>query len=161
MDRFLCLRICKDISLHMESNFFAHYFPSQEALTFDDVLLVPAYSEVLPRDADISTLLTTDLRLNVPIISAAMDTVTEKDLAIAMARGGGIGIIHKNMTPREQAQEVARFWGTFGPLPQKLVRVALEQAVGLRGHGRHVRVYLAILRTFLLHHLQTPTPKET
>ena len=61
----------------------------------------------------------------------------------------------------EQAQEVARFWNTFGPLPQKLVRIALEQAVGLRGHGRHVRVYLAILRTFLLHHLQTPTPKET
>ena len=106
MDRFLCLRICKDISLHMESNFFAHYFPSQEALTFDDVLLVPAYSEVLPRDADISTLLTTDLRLNVPIISAAMDTVTEKDLAIAMARGGGIGIIHKNMTIESQADQV-------------------------------------------------------
>jgi IMP dehydrogenase len=106
MDRFLCLRICKDISLHMESNFFAHYFPSQEALTFDDVLLVPAYSEVLPRDADISTLLTTDLRLNVPIISAAMDTVTEKDLAIAMARGGGIGIIHKNMPIEAQADQV-------------------------------------------------------
>jgi IMP dehydrogenase len=90
----------------MESNFFAHYFPSQEALTFDDVLLVPAYSEVLPRDADISTLLTTDLRLNVPIISAAMDTVTEKDLAIAMARGGGIGIIHKNMPIEAQADQV-------------------------------------------------------
>ena len=70
----------------MESNFFSQHFPSQEALTFDDVLLVPAYSEVLPRETDISTFLTTDIRINVPIISAAMDTVTEKDLAIAMAR---------------------------------------------------------------------------
>ena len=61
----------------------------------------------------------------------------------------------------EQAQEVARFWDTFGPLPQKLVRVALEQAVALRGNGRHVRVYLAVLRTFILNQLQTPTPKET
>ena len=61
----------------------------------------------------------------------------------------------------EQAQEVARFWNTFGPLPQKLVRVALEQAVALRSNGRHARVYLDVLRTFILNHLQTPTPKET
>jgi len=69
-----------------------------EALTFDDVMLIPGYSEVLPRQADVSTLLTPELRLNIPIVSAAMDTVTESRLAIAMAKAGGIGIIHKNMS---------------------------------------------------------------
>ncbi|HEX5625258.1 MAG TPA: IMP dehydrogenase [Saprospiraceae bacterium] len=90
----------------MEPHFFSTQFPAQEALTFDDVLLVPAYSEVLPRETDISSLLTTDIRINVPIVSAAMDTVTEKDLAISMARSGGIGIIHKNMTIEQQANQV-------------------------------------------------------
>ncbi|MBK6545419.1 MAG: IMP dehydrogenase [Saprospiraceae bacterium] len=90
----------------MELHFFSSQFPAQEALTFDDVLLVPAYSEVLPRDTDISTQLTTDIRINVPIISAAMDTVTEKDLAISMARSGGIGFIHKNMSIEHQANQV-------------------------------------------------------
>ncbi len=78
----------------------------EEALTFDDVLLIPSYSEVLPREVDISTQLTTDLWLNAPIVSAAMDTVTEYNLAIAMAREGGIGIIHKNMTVEAQANQV-------------------------------------------------------
>lgn len=77
-----------------------------ESLTFDDVLLVPAYSDVLPRDVDVSTQLTKGLRINVPIVSAAMDTVTDKGLAIAMARQGGIGIIHKNMSIFEQAEQV-------------------------------------------------------
>jgi IMP dehydrogenase len=77
-----------------------------EALAFDDVLLVPAYSEVLPREVDISSQLTRGIRLNTPIISAAMDTVTEKDVAIAIARQGGIGIIHKNMTIEAQAEQV-------------------------------------------------------
>lgn len=77
-----------------------------EALTFDDVLLVPAYSEVLPREVDISSQLTSDIRLNAPIVSAAMDTVTENKLAIAIARQGGIGIIHKNMTIEQQAEQV-------------------------------------------------------
>ncbi|MFN0204206.1 MAG: IMP dehydrogenase, partial [Bacteroidia bacterium] len=77
-----------------------------EYLTFDDVLLVPSYSEVLPREVDISTQFTRNLRINVPIVSAAMDTVTEKSLAIAIARQGGIGIIHKNMTIAEQAEQV-------------------------------------------------------
>lgn len=77
-----------------------------ESLTFDDVLLVPAYSEVLPRDTDISTQLTRGIRLNAPIVSAAMDTVTEKALAIAVARQGGIGIIHKNMSIADQAEQV-------------------------------------------------------
>jgi IMP dehydrogenase len=78
----------------------------EEALTFDDVLLIPSYSEVLPREVDISTQFTTDLRLKAPIVSAAMDTVTEYKLAIAMAREGGIGIIHKNMTIEAQANQV-------------------------------------------------------
>ncbi|HHC71544.1 MAG TPA: IMP dehydrogenase [Thiotrichales bacterium] len=78
----------------------------QEALTFDDVLLVPAHSTVLPRDVDLSTQLTRDIRLNIPIISAAMDTVTEARLAIAMAQEGGLGIVHKNMSVEEQAHQV-------------------------------------------------------
>ncbi len=77
-----------------------------EALTFDDVLLVPSYSEVLPREVDISTQLTRKIRLNAPIVSAAMDTVTENKLAIAIARQGGIGIIHKNMSIEAQAEQV-------------------------------------------------------
>ena len=79
---------------------------TSDALTFDDVLLVPSYSEVLPREVDISTQLTRGLRLNVPIVSAAMDTVTERDLAIAIARQGGIGMIHKNMSIEAQAEQV-------------------------------------------------------
>lgn len=76
------------------------------SLTFDDVLLVPAYSEVLPREVNISTQFTRNIRLNAPIVSAAMDTVTEQSLAIAIARQGGIGIIHKNMTIDQQAEQV-------------------------------------------------------
>ncbi|NMA65013.1 MAG: IMP dehydrogenase [Clostridiaceae bacterium] len=77
-------------------------------LTFDDVLLIPQYSEVLPRDIDVSTYLTNKIKLNMPLLSAAMDTVTESRLAIAIAREGGIGIIHKNMTIEQQATEVDR-----------------------------------------------------
>ncbi|MEI6025089.1 MAG: IMP dehydrogenase [Betaproteobacteria bacterium] len=79
-----------------------------KALTFDDVLLVPAYSQVLPRDTDLSTRLSRNIRLNLPLVSAAMDTVTEARLAIAIAQEGGVGIVHKNLTPRQQAAEVAR-----------------------------------------------------
>ena len=78
----------------------------QEALTFDDVLLVPAYSDVLPRDVSLATRLTRDITLNIPLVSAAMDTVTEARLAITLAQEGGIGIIHKNMTALEQAGQV-------------------------------------------------------
>jgi IMP dehydrogenase len=77
-----------------------------EALTFDDVLLVPAYSEVLPREVDLGTQLTRGIRLNIPLVSAAMDSVTEGRLAIAMAQAGGIGIIHKNLPLEQQAAEV-------------------------------------------------------
>src|SRR6187402_218658 len=78
------------------------------ALTFDDVLLVPQHSTVLPYQVDVSTRLTRHIRLNVPLLSAAMDTVTESRLAIAMAQHGGMGIIHKNLSIDEQALEVDR-----------------------------------------------------
>jgi IMP dehydrogenase len=80
----------------------------QKALTFDDVLLVPAHSTVLPREVSLSSRLTRTIQLNIPMLSAAMDTVTEARLAIALAQEGGIGIIHKNMPPREQAAEAAK-----------------------------------------------------
>ncbi|MFP5468298.1 MAG: IMP dehydrogenase, partial [Alphaproteobacteria bacterium] len=78
----------------------------QEALTFDDVLLKPAASNVLPAQADTRTRLTKEISLNIPLISAAMDTVTEARLAIAMAQEGGIGVLHRNLTPQEQAEHV-------------------------------------------------------
>lgn len=96
------------IPLHMEKNYTLQHDLSAPALTFDDVLLVPDYSEVLPRDVDISTQFTTDLKLNTPIASAAMDTVTEYKLAIAIAREGGIGIVHKNMSIEDQAEQVRK-----------------------------------------------------
>ncbi|MEM6892276.1 MAG: IMP dehydrogenase [Bacteroidota bacterium] len=79
-----------------------------EGLTYDDVLLVPGYSEVLPREVDITTRFTRNIRINVPIVSAAMDTVTESQMAIAMAREGGIGVLHKNMTIAQQATKVRK-----------------------------------------------------
>src|SRR4030095_6000147 len=78
------------------------------ALTFDDVLLVPQHSNVLPTQVDVSTRLTRNIGLNVPLVSAAMDTVTESALAIAMAQHGGLGVIHKNVSIEEQASEVPR-----------------------------------------------------
>lgn len=80
----------------------------QKALTFDDVLLVPAHSAILPRDVSLATRLTRKIRLNLPLVSAAMDTVTEARLAIALAQEGGIGIVHKNLNPKAQAAEVAK-----------------------------------------------------
>ena len=79
-----------------------------EALTFDDVLLVPSFSEVIPSATDVKTKLTKSIHLNIPIMSASMDTVTESKLAIAIALKGGVGIVHKNMTIEEQAEEIRR-----------------------------------------------------
>src|SRR5262250_2845564 len=80
----------------------------QKALTFDDVLLLPAHSSVVPRDVNLATKLTRTITLNIPLLSAAMDTVTEARLAIAIAQEGGLGVVHKNMPPKAQAAEVAK-----------------------------------------------------
>ena len=106
----------------------------EEALTFDDVLLVPAYSDVLPREVDLSTQLTRTIRLNLPMISAAMDTVTEARLAITIAQEGGMGIIHKNMSIAAQAREVSRvkkyesgvIKDPIAVTPEKTIREVLE-----------------------------------
>src|SRR4030095_2663999 len=82
--------------------------PIRDALTFDDVLLVPAASQVLPREVSVRTRLTREIPLNVPFVSAAMDTVTEHETAICMAQNGGIGIVHRNLPPAAQAAEVAK-----------------------------------------------------
>jgi IMP dehydrogenase len=89
--------------MHLDPNKFV-----TDGLTYDDVLLIPAYSEVLPRDVDTSTFLTKKIRLNIPLVSAAMDTVTESEVAISMAQAGGIGMLHKNMSIEAQAKEVRK-----------------------------------------------------
>ena len=85
----------------------------QEGLTYDDVLLVPAYSEVLPRDVRLKSMFTRNIELNTPIVSAAMDTVTEYKMAIAIAQQGGIGVIHKNMSIEDQAKNVRKVKNIF------------------------------------------------
>ncbi len=82
-----------------------------EGLTFDDVLLIPSYSEVMPREVSLNTMLSRNIQMKIPIISAAMDTVTEASLAIAIAREGGIGVIHKNMSIEDQAKQVKKLSG--------------------------------------------------
>ena len=114
-----------------------------KGLTFDDVLLVPAYSEILPRDTSLVTKLTREITLNIPLASAAMDTVTEANMAIAMAQEGGIGIIHKNLSVSAQAREVARvkrheFGIVLDPItvtPDMKVRdaIALQRQHGFSG----------------------------
>ena len=101
-----------------------------EGLTFDDVLLVPARSEVLPRDVDVTTRFTRDITLHTPIVSAAMDTVTEADLAIAMARAGGIGAIHKNMTIDKQCEQVRTVKRAENGMIYDPVTIAPEASVG-------------------------------
>ncbi len=106
----------------------------KEALTFDDVLLVPQLSSILPKDVDVSSRLTRNIKLNIPIISAAMDTVTESQMAIAMAREGGIGVIHKNLSIEDQVQEVYRVKRSESGMildpvvigPDKTIREALD-----------------------------------
>ena len=82
------------------------HFPVPEALTFDDVLLLPARSDVVPANANVQTQLTRNISLNIPVLSAAMDTVTESHMAIALAQQGGLGIVHRNLTIEQQAEEV-------------------------------------------------------
>ena len=100
-----------------------------EGITFDDVLLVPRYSEVLPRDADTSTRLTRNLRLRIPILSAAMDTVTEAAMSIAIAREGGFGIIHKNMTIERQAEEVDKVKRSESGMIRKPITLSKDSTV--------------------------------
>ncbi len=101
----------------------------EEALTFDDVLLVPAFSEVLPKSVDLSTKLTRDIKLNIPMVTAAMDTVTEHRMAIAMAQQGGIGIIHKNMTVEEQAREVMKVKKHESGVVKDPITIAPDQTI--------------------------------
>jgi IMP dehydrogenase len=114
--------------------------PLREALTFDDVLLVPGYSEVIPRDVDVTTRLTPALPLRMPLVSSAMDTVTEAQTAIRMAREGGIGFIHKNMSIEDQAREVTRVKKAQSGIVVDPLTVApsrtLEEALGLMRHYR-------------------------
>jgi IMP dehydrogenase len=109
-------------------SFFAEKVVS-EGLTFDDVLLIPSYSEVLPREIELSTWFTQNIRLNTPIVSAAMDTVTESLMAIAIARGGGIGVIHKNMSINEQAKQVATVKRAENGMIYDPVTIAKEKTV--------------------------------
>ena len=90
----------------------------KKGLTFDDVLMLPSYSEILPKDADLSTNLTEEIKLNIPFVSAAMDTVTEFKLAITLAQEGGLGIIHKNMGIPEQADQVKNCLLYTSPSPR-------------------------------------------
>ncbi|MCS4227357.1 IMP dehydrogenase [Sphingobacterium sp. BIGb0165] len=101
-----------------------------EGLTYDDVLLIPAYSEILPRDVDTSTSLTKKIKLNIPLVSAAMDTVTGADLAIAIAQAGGIGMLHKNMTIAEQAAEVRKVKRSESGMIQDPVTLLANATVG-------------------------------
>lgn len=104
--------------------------PIMEGLTFDDVLLVPARSEVLPREVNIDTDFTTDIRLHSPLVSAAMDTVTEAELAISIARAGGIGVIHKNMTIEQQMEQVKRVKRAENGMIYDPITIMGDQTVG-------------------------------
>lgn len=114
----------------MEFNLKSKHELFADALTFDDVLLVPGYSNVLPREVNITTQLSRNIRINVPIISAAMDTVTEKDTAIAIAREGGIGIIHKNMSIQSQADQVRAVKRSESGMIQDPVTLSPDATVG-------------------------------
>ncbi|MEN8007972.1 MAG: IMP dehydrogenase [Candidatus Krumholzibacteriota bacterium] len=110
----------------------------REALTFDDVLLVPGYSEVIPADIDTSTNLTQSIRLQIPFLSAAMDTVTEAEMAIALARSGGMGVVHKNMSPKDQAVKVERVKRSESGMITKPITLgpdkSIDEALALMNH---------------------------
>ena len=111
-----------------------------EGLTYDDVLLVPAFSDILPREVSIQTKFTKNITINVPIASAAMDTVTESSLAIAIAREGGIGVLHKNMTIAQQAEEVrkvkrAESGMILDPVTLPLTAIVLDAKAYMKEHS--------------------------
>src|SRR5688572_6735761 len=112
----------------------------REALTFDDVLLVPAFSEVIPRDVDVTTRLTNSITLRIPLVSSAMDTVTESATAIRMAREGGIGFVHKNLSVEDQAREISRVKKAQSGIVVDPVTITtdrnLEAALNLMRHHR-------------------------
>ena len=110
-----------------------------EGLTFDDVLLIPAYSEVLPREVDLHTRFSRNIPLNIPIVSAAMDTVTEAPMAIALAREGGIGVIHKNMSIAAQAAEVRKVKRSENGMISDPVTINQDQTVERVPYRRHPR----------------------
>ena len=122
----------------------------QTALTFDDVLLVPAYSEILPRDTQLQTQLTRDLRINIPMVSACMDTVTEARLAITLAQEGGIGFIHKNMTADQQAAEVAKVKRHESGVVSEPITIGPDMLVG---------DVIALAREHRISGLPTATPR--
>ena len=101
----------------------------EKALTFDDVLLLPAYTAVLPRDTDLSSRFSRRIELKLPLVSAAMDTVTDSRLAIALAQEGGLGVLHKNLSPREQAAEVLKV------KRHEAARMSVERAVVALTHN--------------------------
>ena len=103
---------------------------AQEGLTFDDVLLIPAYSDVLPREVELHTRFSRNITLNIPIVSAAMDTVTEAPMAIALAREGGIGVIHKNMSIAEQAAQVRAVKRAENGMIDSPVTITADRTVG-------------------------------
>ena len=102
----------------------------REALTFDDVLLVPAASSVMPSTADVTTHVTRQIRMNIPLLSSAMDTVTESRMAIAMAQAGGIGVIHRNLTAEQQADEVRRVKRFESGIVYDPITLTADQTVG-------------------------------
>ena len=116
----------------------------KEALTFDDVLLVPQLSSVLPRDVNITSRLTKNIRLNIPLISAAMDTVTESQMAIAMARHGGIGVIHKNLSIENHVREVDRVKRSESGMILDPVTISsdktIREALDIMAHFCRVRI---------------------
>ena len=103
---------------------------TNQGITFDDVLLEPAYSEIVPRDADVRTLLTRNIYLNIPILSSPMDTVTESDLAIALAQEGGMGVIHKNMSISDQTREVDKVKRSENGIIVDPITLPPEETVG-------------------------------
>ena len=124
------------VSLHMpRRNTTPLLKPNQsrlfgDGITFDDVLLMPAYSAVLPREVDIRSHLTKDLVLNIPMLSAAMDTVTEANLAIALAREGGLGILHKNMSIERQAEQVRKVKRSESGMIIDPITLLIEATIG-------------------------------